>query len=241
VEFNSPLSDERAMRLITLLELTSQHNLLDVGCGTGSFLLAATKQSGAIGLGIDIDESLVSKAKKNALANQSSDNVEFQAADIRALELPNFTFDCAICLGSSHAFGLGEQAFPNALTQLNNLVKPGGKILLGEGYWKQTPDTDYLALIGEPLGIYNSHRQNIASAVSFGLTPIHASTSTDDEWDNFEWAFRTRAERNAAENPQDAAAAKKLAHARKWNEAYLRWGRDTMGFGYYLFQSHSGA
>ena len=26
-----------------------------------------------------------------------------------------------------------------------------------------------------------------------------------------------------------------LERSRKWRDAYLRWGRDTLGFGVYLF------
>jgi hypothetical protein len=31
------------------------------------------------------------------------------------------------------------------------------------------------------------------------------------------------------------ALAEKLAQSRAWRDGYLRWGRETMGFGFYLF------
>ena len=37
-------------------------------------------------------------------------------------------------------------------------------------------------------------------------------------------------------NPHDPDAQAMLERIRPWREAYLRWGRDTLGFGLYLFR-----
>ena len=34
--------------------------------------------------------------------------------------------------------------------------------------------------------------------------------------------------------PDSAAAQQQLRHRRRWQAAYEKWGRDTMGFGFYL-------
>jgi hypothetical protein len=45
-----------------------------------------------------------------------------------------------------------------------------------------------------------------------------------------------RIEYKAEANPDDPALAARLMRGHQWREAYLRWGRSTMGFGLYLFR-----
>jgi hypothetical protein len=35
-------------------------------------------------------------------------------------------------------------------------------------------------------------------------------------------------------DPDEPGADEMRAHIRRWNDAYRRWGRDTMGFALYL-------
>lgn len=44
----------------------------------------------------------------------------------------------------THAYG----SFRSALESLSRLVRPGGSILIGEGYWRREPDPGYLHLLG---------------------------------------------------------------------------------------------
>lgn len=36
-------------------------------------------------------------------------------------------------------------------------------------------------------------------------------------------------------SPDDPAALEALGRSRGWRDGYLRWGRATMGFGFYVF------
>lgn len=38
------------------------------------------------------------------------------------------------------------------------------------------------------------------------------------------------------EAPADASLAAKVKASRAWRDGYLKWGRTTMGFGFYLFE-----
>lgn len=234
--FNSPLSTEKADRLIEALGLGAQHRVVDIGCGEGEFLRRLHRATGAHCLGIDIDAALVESAG-GRLAPDEAGGIEFRAADINTAGLAPGSFDLAVCMGSSHAFGSGADAYPNALTGMRALLREGGLVLIGEGYWKQPPAGEYLDFIGEPVGIYNSHEQNIGQAESLGFLPLYACTANADEWDHFEWSFRMRAERAALAAPQDADAQAKCRRVREWNRHYRMYGRSTMGFGFYLFTS----
>ena len=117
----------------------------------------------------------------------------------------------------------------------SRLVRPGGQILIGEGFWAQPPAPEYLALLGDNPGIEKTHHENITSAEELGLIPLYAARSSPDEWDHFEWSHRLTIERAAAARPDDPALQKRVAASRRWREGYLRWGHTTMGFGFYLF------
>jgi len=239
--FNNPLSSDKADRLISLLNTPASATVLDVGCGDGELLIRVVEASNATGLGIDNSASCVANARENAAGRIPEGLCEFRESDIRSEEFEDATFDLAICVGATHAFGTGDNAYPNAIQTLSRLVRPGGLILIGEGYWKQSPAPAYVDLIGQPVGVYHSHEENISYAESEGLVTLYATVSNDDEWDHFEWSHQMRVERQAALNPSDRELAKKLKRRRQWLDGYLRWGRTTMGFGFYVFTSKMNA
>jgi SAM-dependent methyltransferase len=234
--FNSAVSLEKADRIIQLFDLAPTGRILDVGCGNGEFLIRTIEAAGGQGLGIDLDPKIISAAQENANGRIPVTAFEFRTAEIQQEPLPDNTFDLALCIGSTHAFGSGQAAYPNALQALTKLVRPGGQLLIGEGYWKQPPAPEYLQLIGEPLGIYHDHAANITLAEQHGLVPLYAAVSNEDEWDHFEWSHRMRIEKEAAERPNDEETAEKLNRSRIWRDGYLRRGRNTMGFGFYLLR-----
>ncbi|MEM8863783.1 MAG: class I SAM-dependent methyltransferase, partial [Chloroflexota bacterium] len=191
-------------------------------------------QTGASAVGIDINPDLITQAQQKADKRLPNASIEFRTAD--ALDgLPGPPFDVAICIGSTHAFGQGEQAYPNALMALQKAVRPNSKFLIGETYWKQHPDHEYVEFIGDPVGIYNSHAENVSQAETMGLIPLYALTANQDEWDDFEWSHLMRIEQNAFGKRDDPAVMEAIDRGRRWRDGYLRWGRDTMGFGFYLF------
>lgn len=236
MSFNVPLSSARASRLIEIIPVTSDATVVDAGCGDGDFLIEYLKHSGSEGLGIDIDSSLLKLAREKASQRIPDLTCTFRKGDLTKTSLKANAFDLAICLGASHAFGTGEEAFPTCLEKMIKAVRADGCLLIGEGYWKQEPDPEYLELIGEPVGIYRTHEENIALAESLGLLPLYAATSTTEEWDAFEDAFSKKVHAMAKENPDDPDKQAKRERAREWREGYEKWGRTTMGFGFYVFR-----
>ena len=210
--------------------------MLDVGCGEGEFLIQVLERHPVNGIGVDASESCIKVANSAASSRLPTEQYEFQNIDAISISLEVESVDVAICIGSTHAFGEGQEAYPKALKQLSQYVKPGGQLLIGEGFWQKDPDPEYLALLGEPVGIYNSHQENVEVGQSLNLFPLYAVTSSLDEWDDFEWHFSMSTEKEAADNGHRDSIHSRLLEARKWRDGYLKWGRSTMGFGFYLFQ-----
>jgi len=239
--YNSPLSSTKAQRLIEVIASDAPQRVIDVGCGRGTLLCQIIAATGAQGVGIDIDATAIAAARHKAAQQNLSDRCRFDVVDIQSAARLDDGFDLALCIGSTHAFAMGSGAFEAALRGLRALVRPGGCLLIGEGYWKQTPADAYLALLGDTPGVYRSHAENVSFAEAQGLIPLYALVSNQDEWDDFEWSHRLRTERLAARHPDDPRWAERRARSRRWREGYLRWGRSTMGFGWYLFQVPGGS
>ncbi len=237
MKFNSPLSPDKADRLIRLLDLGRDGRVLDAGCGQGEFLIRVIELTGASGLGMDVDSGSIVAARKNAEGRVQAQRCEFRVSDAQDEVPQDGSLDVAVCLGSTHAFGMGEAAYPNTIRRLSRAVRPGGRILVGEGYWKTPPASEYLELIGEPVGIYRDHAANVSFAEGQGLVPLYAAVSNDDEWDHFEWTHRMRIELESVLHPGDPEVKAKVRRSRVWRDGYVRWGRSTMGFGFYLFMN----
>lgn len=62
--------------------ITSDTNLLDVGCGSGILSIIGRKLGAKNAFGIDIDEAAVIASKENAIENEVNDNIKFIGGNI---------------------------------------------------------------------------------------------------------------------------------------------------------------
>ena len=232
LKFNAPLSFERACGLLDRLELGASSRVLDVGCGRGELLSLLAERSGCAGVGVD------PKAREIALARQRSEatraRLAWHEARIQDVTL-DAAFDAAICIGATHAFGPPGAGLKQTLAALSERVRAGGRLLIGEGYWRQEPPPEYLRATGFERHHLLDHDANVELSEALGLRLAHAETSSVEEWEAFEGAFRDAAETALRAAPSDPMAQKDAAHWRRWFAAFERWGRATLGFGYYLF------
>lgn len=211
--WNSPIAPARVLRVVELAAMPTGASALDVGCGDGDFL-AELANVGLSVTGIDRDEKAIALAAKLVPA------ADVRAEDATVADLPKA--DLVSCIGSTHIFGSGLDALTGCCRALAGQVKPGGALLLGEGYHDKSLPAEYATFLGTPTGIERTHHQNVLDAeAASGMRCEHAITATRDEWDEFEWSFFRQFGR------QD------------WRDAWLAWGRDVMGFGLYLLRPRS--
>jgi ubiquinone/menaquinone biosynthesis C-methylase UbiE len=108
--------------------------ILDVGCGTGGWLLDTARAYPNIQqlYGIDISQSMIHYARAQALAEQMSDRVEFQVMDaLRMLEFPTESFDLVnLRIGGSF---LRTWDWPKILREFKRVTRPKGVIRIVEG------------------------------------------------------------------------------------------------------------
>jgi SAM-dependent methyltransferase len=234
--WNAPTSEERMASHVEALSLPSTSTVLDVGCGCGEFLIRLFERFDIAGIGIDASQLHIEEAQRRALGRTSGAAIQFIVADARSYSFEQRSVDLAVCLGATHAFGEDKLAYSNALQALVPLVKPGGMILIADGYLKKPASPEYRELLGDSIPDSMTHGRNVATGIEYGLVPLAAWTASDEEWDDFEWGYQRIVERKASEQPHDLELAAKLSSRREWMQAYLQEGRETLGYGTYLFR-----
>jgi SAM-dependent methyltransferase len=75
------------LAMLALAGVGPQDVVYDLGSGDGRIVIAAAKEFGARGVGIEIDPDLVARAKANAGDAGVSDKVEFRLRDMYAADL----------------------------------------------------------------------------------------------------------------------------------------------------------
>jgi ubiquinone/menaquinone biosynthesis C-methylase UbiE len=233
--FYNPINPSKIDKVIELLALKDNDKVIDIGAGKGEILLRIIERYRSKCIAIekygDFTEQLQVNAKKRGVLN----NIEIITEDAKvAIKTINEQFDVAICMGSTHALG----GLHETLDTLRKCVKKGGYVLIGEGYWKQQPSNEYLeALGGAEESELRSHFENVKVGEKLGLIPLCSYTANDDEWDEYEWLYAMSIENYCYEHPDDPDCDAMLQKIRTWRSTYLKWGRDTLGFGIYLFRN----
>lgn len=235
--WNAPVSGGKMAEIFETLDLLPGQSVLDVGCGSGEVLIRLHERFSMPGVGIDLSGEQIHQARQRGEGRVDGAAVRFLQADARTFDAAPESVDLALCLGSTHAFGLGSGAYGSALEQLRKWVVPGGLILVGEPYLEHPAVPEYRAVIGDFPPDDRTHAANVGIGRDLGLIPLAAWTASLDEWDEFEWGHQRNIERVAA-TAGEAAPERTgpLPRRRQWMEAYLQWGRKTLGYGTYLFR-----
>jgi SAM-dependent methyltransferase len=226
LDFNAPLSGRRADGIAHALAAAEPGTIVDIGCGWGELLLRALAEApGAAGRGIDTDPAVLERARANAAARGLAGRVTF-------VEEPapreHETADVAICVGSDHAYG--SQA--EALAVLHELVRPGGQLLFGSGFWEREPSRDQAGAVGLEPGSLRDLAGLVDLAVAAGFRPLFIQTANRDEWEQFESGYLAEPERWLHRHGGRAEAAEIRAAADAHRNSWLRGYRNVLGFAY---------
>lgn len=84
-----PTTHEVVNRMLQMAEVGPGDVVYDLGCGDGRIVIAAAKEFGARGVGIDIDPKLVRVARANAKAAGVEHRVRFEVGDLFEADLRN--------------------------------------------------------------------------------------------------------------------------------------------------------
>jgi ubiquinone/menaquinone biosynthesis C-methylase UbiE len=77
-----PTTEEAVVAMLKLADVKSTDVVYDLGCGDGRIVVAAAKNFGARGVGIDIDPVRIAEAKANAKKAAVENLVQFEENDL---------------------------------------------------------------------------------------------------------------------------------------------------------------
>jgi SAM-dependent methyltransferase len=226
----SPLSPSKAQQLLSSLGdgLASHDVVLDAGCGKAALLRELLDLCPARGVGVDINPAFLDHARLEWAG--PADRLQLLNCPLLKHSRAAKAYTAVLCVGSVHAFG----SFGECMRTCFEWLKPGGRLLVADGYWKQPPSTGYLEALDGTLDEFSTHADNAQRAQACGYVVLRTTTSNDDEWDEYEGKYCNAMMRYLADHPDDPEGEAFSVRMQNWHLAYLKWGRATLGFGYYL-------
>lgn len=191
--------------------------VIDIGCGKGAALAAF----GGEGIGLEINPEFAADARR---ANPQAEIREGDAKE-QFPQLPEPGL--VLCLGASQALGEPEEA----IGILAEKLRPGGILLFGDGYWRQTPAPEYLEFLGCTEADIPTFEAFKSRGRSYGLEFEEGVESTAEDWDAYEDSYYQSVVDWCDRNSDDPDSDGFRARIEGWRSAYLTWGRGTLGFG----------
>jgi SAM-dependent methyltransferase len=229
----NPTGEEKLDRLVELLRLPAGARVVDIACGKGEFLIRLAEAYGVNGLGIDLSPFYIAEARKRLETRAPQAEVSFRemdGADFQPKELHSYAV--ASCIGASWIYG-GHAGTLDALT---HMVAPGGWVVTGEPYWTQEPCEEHLKALGLPKDAFGTRVGNVEAGEERGLDLVHTLVSNGDEWDRYQGLQWSATVEYARSHPDDPDLPEILRQVDEEKAAYLRWGRDTIGWAMYAFR-----
>lgn len=228
--WNAPLSEEHARSLVRACPVPDGGRVVDLGCGWGELLLRVVEAApGSTGDGVDSDPVAVARGRRLARERGLDGRVTFHEGSADAWS--GTGHDLAVSIGAVHAW---PGTTREALRALRATVKPGGRVLFGDGFWTAPPTAAALAGLGaEEDELFGSLDELVRAAVDAGFAPLRTTVADQREWDVFESNGRAGwGERWALENPGHALHDAARATAARHRTGYLGGYRGHLGFAY---------
>lgn len=232
--WNTPLSEEHAAQLVDACAPGPGARIVDLGSGWGELLMRLVESSpGSTGDGVETDPEAVARGRALAGKRGLAERVRFHGTP--AAEWGGGGYDLAVSVGASHAW---PGSTPEALKALRAAVRPGGRVLFGEGFWEREPSERALAGLGAEPGDFGSLLELIRQAEAVGLRPLQVTVADQREWDLFEAnANIGRGERWALANPGHPLHDGVVAAVDDRRTGYYGGYRGTLGLAYLVLSA----
>ncbi|SNT62682.1 Methyltransferase domain-containing protein [Asanoa hainanensis] len=218
----APLDDGSVRRLLGHALPRGDERVLDLGCGTGEWLLRALEAGpGVRADGVDISADALDHARRAATDRGVQERLDVHLGKAEDFA-PGRTFDVVLSVGAAHAFG----GLLPTLAAARAHLAPGGRVVIGDGFWDRPPSPEAVEMLGDFADLATT-MDLVAEA---GWTPVHGHVSSRGELDDYEWACWGTLADWALDHPDDPDSADALALAGIRRTEWLRTYRDTWGF-----------
>ncbi|MBC9724357.1 cyclopropane-fatty-acyl-phospholipid synthase family protein [Streptomyces sp. TRM68367] len=218
----APLEDNSVRVLLEYALPRPESRVLDLGCGGGEWLLRAlAARPGLLAEGVDTCELALAHAEQAARQRGVHDRLVLHHRSAAGFPASH-AYDLVLCVGATHAFG----GLVATLAAAREHLAPGGRFLIGDGYWAADPSPEAAEMLGD-LADLPSTLDRVAAG---GWTPVHGHLSTRQELDVYEWSWTGSLASWALDHPDDPDSGQALAAADTHRTQWLRGYRDCFGF-----------
>ncbi|MEU3408742.1 class I SAM-dependent methyltransferase [Streptomyces sp. NPDC006670] len=218
----SPLNDASVTRLLAHALPRGDERVLDLGCGSAEWLLRAlTTHPELRAEGVDIAKSDLAEARQKAIRLGVEPRLDLHCCKAEDFTSPH-RFDLILCVGSTHALG----GLLPTLEAARAHLAPGGRVLIGDGFWERTPTPEAVEVLGD----FADLPTTIDHITAAGWTPVQGHTSTRQELDDYEWSNWGTLADWALDHPTHPDSPQVLTWATTRRTEWLRTYRNTWGF-----------
>jgi SAM-dependent methyltransferase len=225
IAIGNPIPSAVLDRFIGECALSDNDRILDIGCGRGELLLRAVERTGCAAVGIDQSPRQIAIARSEAARRVPGADVVFHEAAAAGIAIEQHGFEIVACVGSTHAYG----GLSPALARLTAFLRPGGRLLIGDGYWTEPPSAEYLAGWGATADELPDLTGFHAWFAQHGLNIADEYLATIADWDAYEEPWLANLEAHMQAHPDDPDRDGMRAWAAE-ARARRRLGPGVLGF-----------
>jgi cyclopropane fatty-acyl-phospholipid synthase-like methyltransferase len=213
--------------LLNLLDLQPDMSVLELGCGRAEYAIRMLNIFPSIeATGVDANAAHLATARERAVLAGVGDRLTLiEASPTTATTAP--MFDAVVCIGAAGLFS----SFAEALRGLANTVKPGGLVLIADGYWQHEVHEHSAS---RAASFYPDHASNVVAGQAAGLLPLYSIVDYDDDWSTYAAAYAHAIERHIVTHPEDVDTPAVRDRVQSLCRMTLRLSPGMLGFGWYL-------
>jgi hypothetical protein len=175
---------------------------------------------------------MIAAACELAAVHGVADQLRFVEGDAGATvpTLPDASYDLGVCIGATHACG----TLVETLTHMRRLARMGGRVLIGELYWRTPPASGLLEALAMEETDLSTLEVTLASGRRAGLEPLAHVAATPAEFEVYEVAQRDAGRAWCDANPSHPDTPAIRARTEEWWRLYETYTREAFGFAAFL-------
>ncbi len=227
LEIVNPISAEKILTIGRKAGLAPGKRLIDFGCGFAEPLVLWAENFGISGVGIDIREKAIERARAKIAQRGLAERLEVVQGKGAEYPCEPGSFDYAACVGATFIWG----GYKPTLEALKQAIRPGGKLIVGEVYWLKDSVPSELA---QSQTDFHSESWLLKTTWEAGLEVEYVVRASHDDWDAYEAGNWYGLLRWINENPAHPERQEVIDFLHDSQAEYFRYGREYFGWALYL-------
>ncbi|CAD5358819.1 SAM-dependent methyltransferase [Citrobacter freundii] len=225
---HNPFTAQKYATLGQVLRMAPGTRILDLGSGSGEMLCTWARDHGISGVGIDMSQLFSEQATLRASELGVTEHVRLIHADATGY-IAEEKFDIAACIGATWIAG----GVAGTVKQLEQSLKSGGILLIGEPYWRQIPATEEVAKSCGATSVtdFLSLPERVSSFDQLGYDVVEMVLADQEGWDRYEAAKWLTMRRWLEANPDDEFAVEVREQLRSSPARHVTFTREYIGWG----------